>query len=120
MYAWSIRSLDRRLQYFEIYFNNQGVSVEEVKDAVKEKLEGPGRVLRYRAMHKKLRQEHNLYVTRDAVYNAMYVHIRHLLHGLQEGPCSSARISQTGNTVLRSKLSVTTTFNIRRLLLHLR
>ena len=35
MYAWSIRSLDRRLRCFEIYYNNPEVSVEEVKDAVK-------------------------------------------------------------------------------------
>ena len=72
MYAWSIRSLDRRLRCFEIYYNNREVSVEEVKDAVKKELEGPGRLLGYRAMHKKVRQEYNLHVTRDAVYNVMY------------------------------------------------
>ena len=33
--------------------------MEEVKDAVKE-LEGPGSLLGYRAIHKKLRQEYNL------------------------------------------------------------
>ena len=71
MYAWSIHSLDRRLRCFEIYYNNPEVSVEEVKDAVKE-LEGPGKLLGYRAMHKKVRQEYNLHVTRDAVYNVMY------------------------------------------------
>ena len=52
MYPWSIRSLDRSLQCFEIYYNNPEVSVEEVKDAVKKELEGPGRLLGYRAMHK--------------------------------------------------------------------
>ena len=57
MYAWSIRSLDRRLRCFEIYYNNPEVSVEEVKDAVKKELEGPGRLLGYRAMHKKARQD---------------------------------------------------------------
>jgi len=72
MYAWSIRSLDRRLRCFEIYYNNPEVSVEEVKDAVKKELEGPGKLLGYRAMHKKVRQEYNLHVTRDAVYNVMY------------------------------------------------
>ena len=55
IYAWSIRSLDRRLRCFEIYYNNREVSVEEVKDAVKKELEGPGRLLGYRAMHKKVR-----------------------------------------------------------------
>ena len=72
MYAWSIRSLDRRLRCFEIYYNNPEVSVEEVKDAVKKELEGPGKLLGYRALHKKVRQEYNLHVTRDAVYNVMY------------------------------------------------
>ena len=71
MYAWSIRSLDRRLRCFEIYYNNPEVSVDEVKDAVKKELEGPGRPLGYRAMHKKVRQEYNLHVTRHAVYNVM-------------------------------------------------
>ena len=56
MYAWSICSLDRRLRCFEIYYNNPEVSVEEVKDAVKKELEGPGKLLGYRAMHKKVRQ----------------------------------------------------------------
>ena len=56
MYAWSIRSLDRRLRCFEIYYNSPEVSVEEVKDAVKKELEGPGKLLGYRAMHKKVRQ----------------------------------------------------------------
>ena len=51
MYPWSIRSLHRRLRCFEIYYNNPEVSVEEVKDAVKKELEGPGRRLGYRAIY---------------------------------------------------------------------
>ena len=70
-YAWSVRSLDRRMRYFDIYYNDRRVSVEEVKEAVKKELEGPGKLLGYRAMHKKVRQEHNLLVTRDAVYDVM-------------------------------------------------
>ena len=46
--------------------------MEEVKDAVKKELEGPGKLLGYRTMHKKVRQEYNLHVTRDAVYIVMY------------------------------------------------
>ena len=70
-YAWSVRSLDRRMRYFDIYYNDRRVSVEEVKEAVKKELEGPGKLLGYRAMHKKVRREHNLLVTRDAVYDVM-------------------------------------------------
>ena len=44
MYAWGIRSLDRRLRYFEIYCNNPEFPwTEEVKDEGKKKSEGPGR-----------------------------------------------------------------------------
>ena len=64
-YAWSVRSLDRRMRYFHIYYNDRTVSVEEDKEAVKKELEGPGKLLGYRAMHKKVRQEHNLLITRD-------------------------------------------------------
>lgn len=71
-YLWSIRSLDRRLRYFDIYYNDVKVSVEDVREVVKKELEGPGKLLGYRAMHKKVRQEHNLLVTRDAVYDVMY------------------------------------------------
>ena len=44
MYARGIRSLDRRLRYFEIYCNNPEFPwTEEVKDEGKKKSEGPGR-----------------------------------------------------------------------------
>ena len=46
--------------------------MEEVKGAVKKELEGPERLLGYRAMHKRVRQEYNLHIARDAVYNVMY------------------------------------------------
>lgn len=71
-YEWNVRTLDRRLRYFGIYYNDRTVAVEEVKDAVQKKLEGPGKLLGYPAMHKKIRQGYNLNVTRDKVYNVMY------------------------------------------------
>ena len=70
-YKWSIHSLDRRLRFFEIYYNDKNVPVEDVVDAVQKELDGPGALLGYRAMHRKIRQEHNLKVTRDAVYTVM-------------------------------------------------
>jgi hypothetical protein len=72
-YKWSIRSLDRRLRFFEIYYNEKDVPVQDVMDAVQKELDGPGALLGYRAMHKKIRQEHNLKVPRDAVYAVMSV-----------------------------------------------
>ena len=71
-YPWSLRSLDRRLRHFEINYNDANVKVDEVVEAVQKELEGPGKLLGYRAMHKKIRLEHNLNVTRDEVYNVMY------------------------------------------------
>lgn len=62
-YLWSIHTLDRRLRYFEIYYNDNRVSVKDVREVVQKELEGSGKLLGYRAMHKKVRQEHNLLVT---------------------------------------------------------
>ena len=70
-YAWSIRTLDRRLRNFEVYYKDGTVSVEDVKEAVNKELEGPGKLLRYRCMHKKIRQKYDLLVTRDQVYDVM-------------------------------------------------
>ena len=70
-YPWSIRSLDRRLRFFEINYHEQSASTEEVRDAVHNELDGPGKLLGYRAMHKKIRQEYGLKVTRDKVYEVM-------------------------------------------------
>ena len=59
-YAWSLRTLDRRLQYFGITYTDRTVQVDEVEDAVKQEMQGPGKLLGYRALHKKLRQVHDL------------------------------------------------------------
>ena len=40
-------------------------------DAVHKELEGPGKLLGYRAMNQKLRTEHNVQVPRHLVYNVM-------------------------------------------------
>ena len=83
--------------------------MEEVKDAVKKELEGPGRLLGYRAMHKKVRQEYILHVTRDAVYNIMY----DLLQGLAGRTLLSCKnIANQRSTNLRSKMPLTTAFNV--------
>ena len=70
-YAWSIRTLDRRLRHFGVYYNDNTVSGEDVEEAVKKELEGPGKLLGYRALHKKVRQKYDILVTRDQVYYVM-------------------------------------------------
>ena len=71
-YAWSFRSLDRQMREFAIYFTDKDVTVDQVKDAVKKELEGPGKLIGYRAMHNKIRQEYELNVPRDLVHDVMY------------------------------------------------
>ena len=71
-YAWSVRTLDRRLRYFDIRYTDTDVAVDEVEEAVTREMEGPGRLLGYRAMKKKLRKVHDLRVPRDLVHAVMY------------------------------------------------
>ena len=63
-YAWSLRlrSLDRRLSYFNIHLNDKSVSVENVKSAINKELMGPSQLLGYCAMHLKIKNIHGLNV----------------------------------------------------------
>lgn len=58
MYAWSIRSLACRMQYFGIQFT----------DAVEKEIPSPGKLLDYGAMHKKIQEVHGLNVLRNLVH----------------------------------------------------
>ena len=71
-YAWSLRTLDRRLRHFGIYQTDPNVTVEDLRNAVQTELNGPGKDLGYRAMHNKIRQVHELNVPRHKVNNVMY------------------------------------------------
>ena len=70
-YAWSLGTLSRRLAFFGIQYIKYNTDIEEVETAVREEIEGPGQLLGYRAMHKKLREQHNLAVPRDLVHDVM-------------------------------------------------
>ena len=48
--------LDRRLRHFDIFFNDSAVKVDHVMKAFETELNGPGKLLEYHAMHKKIRQ----------------------------------------------------------------
>ena len=71
MYAWSLRSLAHRMQYFGIQFTDYDVEVNDVEAAAEKEISGPGKLLGYRAMHKKIREIHGLNVPRDLVYMEM-------------------------------------------------
>ena len=63
-YAW-------RLNFFGIKYIRYETNIEEVTKAVREELEGPGQYLGYRAMQRKLREQHKLAVPRNLVYVVM-------------------------------------------------
>ena len=71
-YPWSIRTLDRRLRNFEIYYTDKNVTLSSARDAIATEMKGPGRLLGYRAMQNKLRQKYNLKIPRDRTYDLMY------------------------------------------------
>ncbi len=72
IYKWSLRTLDRRLSYFNIKYIDENVRIDDVREAVREELEGPGKLLGYRTMTQKIRQKHDMKVPRDLVHNVMY------------------------------------------------
>ena len=61
-YAWSLPTLDRRMRYFDIKYINYETTVDEVVAASNTENDGPGQRLGYRALHKKLREQHGLAV----------------------------------------------------------
>jgi hypothetical protein len=70
-YAWSLGTLSRRLEYFDIKYIDYNITLEEVEAAFKKENEGPGQLLGYRQIHQKIREEHNLAVPRGLVYDVM-------------------------------------------------
>lgn len=52
MYAWSLRSLAHRMQFFLVKYTDYEVEVKEVKTAVQKELQGQGNLLGYWAMQK--------------------------------------------------------------------
>eukprot|EP00794_Sanderia_malayensis_P007664 gene7664-8500_t len=71
VYLWSLGTLARRLNFFGIKYIDRTIPVENVIDAVQEELQGPGRLLGYRAMHQKLRTTQNIKVPRHLVCNVI-------------------------------------------------
>ena len=71
-YAWSLRTLDRRMREFGLYRTDRTVTEDALRNAVKEELDGPGKLLGYRAMTNKIRQNHDLKVPRRIVHAMMF------------------------------------------------
>ena len=71
-YRWSIPTLDRRLRAFGIYYVSKEVPLADVKAAVQLELDGPGKLLGYRAMNLKLRTEYDICVPRKLAADVMW------------------------------------------------
>ena len=59
-YAWSLPTLNRRFNFFGIKYIRYETSVEDVKKVIQEEMESPGQYLGYRAMQRKVREQHKL------------------------------------------------------------
>jgi hypothetical protein len=70
-YSWSLPTLSRRMSHFGIKYVDYNIAPGEVKDAFRKENAGPGQLLGYRSMQKKIREEHNLAVPRGLVYDVM-------------------------------------------------
>ncbi|XP_028394391.1 uncharacterized protein LOC114518567 [Dendronephthya gigantea] len=70
-YAWSLGTLSRRLAFFNIKYVEYNTDLNDVVTAVQKELEGPGQYLGYRSIHRKIREQHNLAVPRNLVYDLM-------------------------------------------------
>ena len=71
MYAWSLRTLCRRLHYFDIKYIDYEIELNDLEEAVRKEMNGPGNLLGYRALHRKIREVHGQKVPRDLVYVMM-------------------------------------------------
>ena len=71
MYAWSYRTLTRRMSFFEIKFINYKILAGNVTLAARKDMQEPGKYLGYRAMTKKIREVHCVNVLRDLVCEIM-------------------------------------------------
>ena len=61
-YAWSLPTLSHRMSHFQIKYIDYTISPEEFKDAFRKENAGPGQLLGYRSLQKKIQEEHNLAV----------------------------------------------------------
>ena len=59
-YSWRIATLDRKLRFFDINYIYYDTSLETVQAAAQKELNGPGKLLGYKALNQKLRMQHGV------------------------------------------------------------
>ena len=70
-YNWSLGALTRRLKELSITCVNYETIVDDVKEAVEKKINGPGKLPGQRAIDQKLRTEYSIHVPPHLVHNVM-------------------------------------------------
>ena len=63
--------MSRKLAYFDIKYIEYNTDLKEVEAAVQSELQGPDKLLGYRSMQRKIREQHQLAVPRNGVYDLM-------------------------------------------------
>ena len=53
-YAWSLPTLSRRMRHFGIKYVDYDTNIEQVRRAIQTELDGPGKLLGYRTMQRKV------------------------------------------------------------------
>ena len=71
-YRWSLGTLDHRLRFFGIHYIDTDTELSVVTKALEGEMQGPGKLLGYRAMNQKLRTEYGICVPRKIVYDTMW------------------------------------------------
>ena len=66
-----LNNIKQKLRFFKVYGHDKTTIVGEATEAIKKECEGPGELLGYRTMLHKIKQVHDLNVTRDQVYATM-------------------------------------------------
>ena len=74
-YAWSLRTLCRRLHYFDIIYIDYEIELDDLEESVREEMNGPGNLLGYHAKTKNIREIHGQKVPRNLVYAMMELSI---------------------------------------------
>ena len=56
IYTWSEWTLKRRISFFKLRLSDTQRTLQETRTIIENDIQGPGKLLGYRAMHKKLKQ----------------------------------------------------------------
>ena len=59
--------LCRRLHYFDIKYIEYEIELDDLEESVRKEMNGPGNLLGYRALHKKIREVHGQKVPRNGM-----------------------------------------------------